>query len=170
MNAATSKDGLLEHIERERALWDELVAEIGEDRMLLSGTSDDWSFKDIVAHLQGWRARTLARLDAARTQSTPAAPPWPAHLDDDNDDDLDKINDWIYQAYRDRSLSEVLGEYRQSFQRMHDAAAALSDQALNEVDHYPWLPGYRLADVITGSFEHFHEEHEPVLRAWLARQ
>jgi len=63
----------------------------------------------------------------------------------------------------------VLGEYHQSFQRMHEATTALTDQELNEVDRYPWLAGYRLADVITGSFGHFHEEHEPILREWLAR-
>lgn len=169
MNSATSKDGLLERIERERALWDDLVVEIGEDRMLLPGAAADWSFKDVVAHLNGWRIVTLARLDAARNHSNPAAPPWPTHFDHNSEEDLDKINDWIYQAYRDRLLGEVLGEYRQSFQRMRDATAALSDQELNEVDRYPWLAGYRFADVITASFEHFHEEHEPILREWLAR-
>src|SRR4051812_18851512 len=86
MNAATSKDGLRERIERERALWDDLVAAIGEDRMLLLGTTADWSFKDVVAHLNGWRIVTLARLDAARNQSNPAPPPWPAHFDHNSEE------------------------------------------------------------------------------------
>ena len=59
---------------------------------------------------------------------------------------------WIYCANRDRPLGEVLGE-----------------NELNDIDRYPWLAGHRLADVITASFGHFHEEHEPVLRDWLAR-
>ncbi len=169
MTSPISKDALLERIERERGLWEDLVAEIGEDRMLQPGATGDWSFKDVVAHLNGWRIVTLARLDAACRNGSPAAPPWPASLDADNEDDLDKINDWIYQASRERPLDAVLGEYHQSFQRMHEATAVLTDQELNEVDRYPWLAGYRLADVISGSFGHFHEEHEPILREWLAR-
>ena len=169
MTETTSKAALLKQIERERALWDDMVAEIGEERMLQPGAAGDWSFKDVVAHLNGWRVRTLARLDAARNHTAPAAPPWPANLDDDNDDDIDKINDWIYKANRDQPLGEVLGEYRDSFQRMYDAAAALSDDELNDPNRYPWIAGYRLANVITDSFGHFHEEHEPILRDWLAR-
>ena len=58
---------------------------------------------------------------------------------------------------------------RNSFQRMYDAASALSENELNDIDRYPWLAGQRLADVITDAFGHFHEEHEPLLRDWLAR-
>jgi len=169
MTSSITKAALLERIERERRLWDDLVAEIGENRMLQPGATGDWSFKDVVAHLNGWRIATLARLAAARDHSDPAAPPWPADLDEDDEGDVDKINDWIYRANRDRLLGAVLGEYHQSFQRMYDSTAALTDQDLNEVDRYSWLAGYRLADVITASFGHFHEEHEPVLREWLAR-
>jgi len=81
-----------------------------------------------VAHPHGWRIVTLARRGAARNHRIPAAPPWPAHLGHNSEEDLDTINEWIYQAYRDRSL----GECRQSFQRMGDTAAALSEQELNE--------------------------------------
>jgi hypothetical protein len=55
------------------------------------------------------------------------------------------------------------------FSRMYDASAALTDQELNEVERYPWIAGYRLADLIKGSFGHVHEEHEPILRERLTR-
>lgn len=169
MTEPLSKAALLELIERERGLWDAMVAEVGEGRMLQPGASGDWSFKDVVAHLNGWRIVTLARLAAARDHGDPAAPPWPAGLDGESEADLEAINDWIYHANRDRPLGEVLGEYRHSFQRMYDAASALSENELNDIDRYPWLAGQRLADVITDAFGHFHEEHEPLLRDWLAR-
>lgn len=97
-------------------------------KSLLPGATASWSFKDVVAHPHGWRIVTLARRGAACNHCTPAAPPWPAHLGHNSEEDLDTINEWIYQAYRDRSL----GECRQSFQRMGDTAAALSEQELNE--------------------------------------
>ena len=169
MTEIASKSALLEQIEREREFWDGLVAEVGEERMLQPGATGDWSFKDVVVHLNGWRAKTLARLEAARQGKTPAAPPWPANLSEDNDDDIDEINNWIQQAGRDRSLQQVLDEYQRSFQQFHDAVTALSERDLFEPGRYSWLKDYPLAAVITDSFGHLHEEHEPVLRAWLGR-
>ena len=142
-------------------------AEIGEARMLEPGATGDWTFKDVVAHLNGWRSKTLARLDAAQQGITPAAPPWPANLSED--DDTDEINAWIQQASRDRSLQQVLDEYQRSFQHMRGAVMALSERDLADPSRYPWLDGNSIADIITASFGHLHEEHEPVLRAWLGR-
>jgi hypothetical protein len=164
MSDIPSKSALLEQIDRERAFWEQLVDEIGEERMLDPGATGDWTFKDVVGHLNGWRDLTLARLEAAQYGKEPAAP-WPAHLDEE--DDLEEINDWIYRANRDRPLHEVLGEYGSSFRRMRDAVAALSERDLTEPGRYSWLGDAPLAIVVTHSFGHLHEEHEPALRAWL---
>jgi hypothetical protein len=165
MSQIPNKSALLEQIARERTLWEQLLAEIGEARMLEPGATGDWTFKDVVAHLNGWRSKTLARLDAAQHGHAPAAPPWPAQLNED--DDVDQINDWIYQANLNRPLQAVLDEYHASFQRIHDSVMALSERDLAEPGRYSWLAGDALAEVVTASFGHFHEEHEPVLRAWL---
>jgi hypothetical protein len=166
MSHVPSKSELLDLIDREETFWNQFVAEIGQERMLEPGATDQWSFKDVVAHLNGWRARTLIRLDAARHDRRPAPPPWSAHV---GEDDTQDINDWIYKTSRNQPLQEVLDTYTQSFQHMRDAVAALSDQDLTERGRYNWLEGEPLAAVITASFEHLHEEHEPLLRAWLAQ-
>ena len=165
MTQTLNKSALLEQIAREQAFWEQLLAEIGTQHMLEPGATGDWTFKDVVAHLNGWRRVTLARLDAAQHGHAPAAPPWPAELSED--DDVDQINAWIEQANHDRPLQAVLDEYSDSFQHMRDAVTALSERELTELDRYPWIAGYALADVITHSFGHLHEEHEPVLRAWI---
>jgi len=80
---------------------------------------------------------------------------------------VDEINAWIYQASRDRPLREVLDEYQRSFSAMRDVVSALSERDLTEPGRYDWLEGEALATVITASFGHLHEEHEPALRDWL---
>jgi hypothetical protein len=77
MTQIPNKTALLEQIERERGIWEQLLAEIGADRMLEPGATGEWRFKDVVAHLNGWRTKTLARLDAAGHDQPP---PWPADL------------------------------------------------------------------------------------------
>ncbi len=170
MTATTSKAAWLERIEQERQSWEQLLAEVGEERMQEPGVAGDWSFKDVVAHLNGWRILTLARLEAAQHGRDPVPPPWPAHLDEDDDGDLDAINDWIYQTNRERSLQDVLSEYGQSFDQMRAAVAAISEEDLTEPGRFPWLGGHALWEVLDGTFGHLHEEHEPNIREWLKRR
>jgi hypothetical protein len=164
-----SKAALLDQIERERLIWEQLLRAVGEERMEQPGATGEWSFKDVVAHLNGWRVQTLARLEAARTGAYPAPPPWPAGLDEDSETGLTQINAWIERAGRERSLEEVLDDARHSFDLMRDAVLALSDEELRDPGRYAWMGGEPVGAVIGYSFGHFHEEHEPTLNTWLDR-
>ena len=65
MTETDARDRLVAHIRAERALWANLVNEIGEDRMTEPGPMGEWTFKDLASHLLAWRERTIARLEAA---------------------------------------------------------------------------------------------------------
>lgn len=148
MNTGMRKAALLEQIERERLVWEQLLRAVGEERMEQPGATGAWSFKDVVAHLNGWRVRTLARLDAARSGAEPPPPPWPPGLDEDSETGLTQINAWIERAGRERSLDEVLGEACRSFDLMRDAVLALSDEELSDPGRYPWMGGEPVGAVI----------------------
>jgi hypothetical protein len=162
------KQELLDTIQRESTAWERFLDEVGEPTMEQPGATGDWSFKDVVAHISAWRARTLQRLEAARNDQTPSAQFWPAGWDEENDADTEKINHWIYEENCDRSLSEVLNESRQQFRRMRELVRSLPEDKLLEPDRFDWMEGKPLAALV--SFDHFHEEHEPALRQWLANQ
>ncbi len=152
-------------IDRERQRWELLLAEVGEARMLEPGAMGDWTFKDLTAHLTGWRARALQRLEAAAMGQPEPAPSWPAELPND-----DAINDWIHEVNQDRLLGEVIGESRESYARLTEIVQMLPDEALTNPAYFPWLEGESLASAITGGafFSHFSEEHESEMRRWLA--
>ena len=157
----TTRSDLLEQIDAERAGWHTLLAEIGHERMEQPGPMGAWTFKDLVAHLVAWRGRTLARIEA--DPGAEPTPPWPQHLSED-----DQINAWVYERNRDRPLAEVLAEADQSFERLARAIATLSDEDLMTPGRFAWMEGKALID--GDFFGHFHDEHEPAVRAWLARQ
>src|SRR5689334_24257696 len=157
------KSELLNGLQEEYQQWEALLDQIGPARMDLPGVTGHWSIKDIVAHLTGWRRRTVARLQAAQRGEPEPPPPWPAHLQSD-----DEINAWIYHANHERSVGEVLDESHQVFQQLLTAVEGLPDKVLMDVQHYlPWLEGNPFS--ASGIFSHFHDEHEPDMRAWLAR-
>jgi len=167
---ATSKDALLAAIDAERAGWEALLTEVGAARMELPGVTGDWTFKDVVAHLNGWRELTLVRL--GRPGPDEPAPPadWPDDFDEDTDAGIDRINDWFWARAKDRPLADVLAESREQFRRLRDAVAALPEADLLTPGRFQWLGGEALGPaVIGGTVGHLHDEHEPAIRAWLAQ-
>jgi hypothetical protein len=168
MDIPQSKADLLRLIDNEPAYWEALLAEVGEDRMETPGATGPWSFKDVVVHLTGWRDRTIARLTAAATDTPLVAPAWAADLPDEEDDD--RINDWIYRQGRDRPLAEVLAESRRQFAQLRELTAGLPEDVLLTPGRYEWMDGYPLGATLVSSFAHLHEEHDPTLRAWLQGQ
>src|SRR5919201_4111436 len=102
----TDRTQLLDDIQREQRFWRDLVAQVGRDRMDEPGPMGEWTFKDLVSHLAGWRGRTLARLEALAAGRGEPPAPWPAELKDD-----DTINAWIRERDRNRPLDDVLAEY-----------------------------------------------------------
>lgn len=159
MNRSELLNGLREEYQR----WEALLDQIGEARMGQPGVAGHWSIKDIVGHLTGWRRRTVGRLQAAQRGEGEPSPPWPAHLQTD-----DEINAWIYEANRGRSVREVLDDSHQVFQQLLAAIEGLPDDILSDpARHLSWWEGQ---SVSAGDFfGHFHEEHEPDMRAWLAQ-
>ena len=157
------KSELLNGLQEEYQQWEVLLDQIGPARMDKPGVTGHWSIKDIVAHLTGYWHQTVTRLQAAQRGEPDAPPPWPAHLQTD-----DEVNAWIYEATHGRSVREILDESHHVFQQLLTAIEDLPDKVLMDVQRYlPWLEGNPFS--AAGIFAHFHDEHEPDMRAWLAR-
>ena len=162
MGTTISKTQLLAELNNENADWQALLDDIGEANMTQPEVAGGWSIKDIVAHITGWRRRTVKRFQATLHHEPDFPTPWPSELQE-----VDEINAWIYEANRDRPLADVLSDSREVFQQLVDAIAAFSDDELQDPQRIAWLEGEPLSGKFV--FSHFHEEHEPDMRAWLVR-
>jgi hypothetical protein len=156
------RQALIERIEGVRRRWQTLVAAVGKDRIEQPGAMGDWTFKDLAAHITSWRRRTVNRLEAAGRGEPEPPNPWPAELGEDEDD---AINAWIHDRTKDRPATELLAESDAIYDEMIAAVRALPIEAVTSPDRFPWLGG-PLADADFGG--HL-DEHEPSVRAWLAR-
>ena len=157
------KSELLSWLQEEYQNWEALLYQIGPTRMEQPGVNGDWSMKDIVAHLTGWNRWLVARLQAAGRGEPEPPPPWPAHLQSEDD-----INAWIYESNRGRSVGEVLDETHHVHQQLLAVIAGLPDAVQIEPDwRLVWLNDQRFP---AGEFfDHFHDDHEPDVRAWLSQ-
>src|SRR5205807_7722531 len=157
MGTTISKTQLLAELNNEIANWQALLDDIGEANMTHSEGAGGSSIKDIVAHLTGWRRRTVRRFQATLNHEPDFTPPWPSELQE-----VDKINAWIYESNRDRPLADVLSDSREVFQQLVDAIGAFSDDDVQNPQRFAWLEGVPLSGKLF--FSHFHEEHEPDMR------
>jgi hypothetical protein len=163
------KAELLHWLQGEHRQWEAFLEQIGPARMDQPGVAGAWSIKDIVAHLAGWQPRLTTRIQAAQRGEPEPPPPWPAHLKAEDD-----INGWIYEANRRRTVGEVMDESRRVFQQFLAVIEGLPDDVRIETVHHGerayhlvWLGDQRFP---AGEFfDHFHDDHEPDMRAWLAR-
>lgn len=164
-----NKSELLYWLQEEYEQWEAFFNQIDPVRMDQSGVAGHWSIKDIIAHLVDWQPRLIGRLQAAQRNEPEPPPPWPAHLQTD-----DEINAWIYEANRGRTVHEVLHKSRQLFQQLLAIIADLPEDVRIEqlhhqerIYHVVWLNDERFA--VSEFFDHFRDDHEPEIRAWLAR-
>lgn len=157
-----NKLDLVTWLDHEIHLWEALISDLGPARLDLPNVNGQWSMKDVIAHLTGWNRKHVARLHAALHGQPEPPPPWPADLQSEDD-----INAWIYSTNKDRSVEYVLETCRDSLRQLRSIVLDLPEGAqINEF--YRQL---RIGDQsfpVGEFFDHFHDDHEANLRAWLA--
>lgn len=164
MSSSLTREEALARFDAARREHQVFLASIPRERMTEPGATGPWSVKDVIAHVTAWRSRTIDRLEAAAAGRPEPSPPWPPELEED-----DPINAWFYEQHRDDPLNDVLSAWDASFDRLRAVFVSLPDEAMYDPAYFPWTEGTALINVIPGGFlGHFREEHEPVLRAWLA--
>lgn len=170
MAELNSREELLEAVQQIRRELDGIIAGLDEEQMERPGSFGEWSFKDMVAHLTGWRLVTAARLEAGLRNEEPEFP-WPTRFDEAND--LHEINRWFFETNRDKSVAEVLRESNETFDRVERAIATMPEDDLLQPGRFAWVHWTEDAlgpAVVRGTQNHFYREHEPDIRAWLAQR
>ncbi len=167
-----NKAEVLERAETARAALDRLLVEVGETRMEQPGIEDDWSVKDILAHIMAYGRWTAAQLNAAGEgrDATPQeeygldAPPPGADTAD-----LDTRNAALRDHYRDAPLADIISGAERAFTLLVTAIQALDEAQLADPEFMNWSESMTTVQCIgMQTWEHY-EAHEPALRAWVLR-
>jgi hypothetical protein len=146
--------------------WEELLASMGEEQITGSHVLDDWSTKDVIAHLWAWQQISVARMEAARQDLEPEFPEWIAKLGEDWEENANQTNALTYKTNHKKPWSEIHQNWRDGFQRLLELGKGISERDLLDTSRYPWLKGYSLALILLASYDH-HQEHLEKLLVWL---
>ena len=130
---AKSKQELIESIKAERDLLAKKFESLSPEQIAWPGSMDNWSVKDILAHLADWEQRFIGWHQAGLRGEMPEIPApgmtWR---------DLPKLNQLIYEKYQHEPLAEVLQLYRNSHLEMLGLIESMTEAEIFEAGNYSW--------------------------------
>lgn len=142
----TTRTALLEAIHTERELLEKKLAGLTAEEMVWPGSMDNWSVKDIVAHLVDWEQRFIGWYEAGRRGEevhTPApGMTWR---------DLPRLNEQGYEHHRDRPLAQVLADFQASFRQVLALVESIPEEEMFAADRHAWTGRWRLVGYIAGN-------------------
>lgn len=154
-----NKQDLIHALETSREEMLAALEGLPDDAYLIPGVNEDWSIKDILAHLVMWEAQIITLLFRAKSMPAPNT----AHFGPES---TEALNDRWYRQQKERPLVQVLEDFEgireQTIRRLDD----YTDAQLNNPKFFPWLDGRPLWKWIAEeTFEH-ERDHTAQIRAW----
>ena len=130
---AQTKAELLESIRTTRELLEKKITRLTREQMVWPGSMDNWSVKDILAHLVDWEQRFIGWYRAGLQGEVPETPApgmtWR---------ELPALNQEGYQQHRDEPLEYVLDWFEKSYHEMLGLVEGMQEQEIFQAKHYRW--------------------------------
>lgn len=155
-----NKPQLLESIQKGHHLFKELLAEFDSEQMNRPGLVGKWSLKDTVAHIVVHEQRMIQWIKERLCGEYPAAfQPYAMP-----DDELNKLNEQIYQENLDRSLDDIMLDLDKAHARALALVETSAEEDLLNPDRFQLQGGEPLWEAIAANTFWHYEEHGQDIR------
>ena len=150
----TDRIALLTALRAGRDRLETALAQLDDDAMA-ERIDNEWTRKDVLAHLEAWERRVVDLLERLRAGTDPGERV-----------ETDELNARFYAADRDRTLADVRAGEAAAYERMVAAIEGASDEELFDGGHFAWTNGEPLAAWFRGDGDEHYDEHlEQLTRA-----
>jgi tetratricopeptide (TPR) repeat protein len=127
------KNQLLELLAKSQRNEVDFIAGLSDEEGAMSGTPQGWEVKDEVAHIAAWKAISSKRIRA-----------YMANEDPPNYDDVDVLNDELFQHHKDDTWQEVQDFHERTYQELDEQVRLMEEDDLLDGQRYDWLRGRSL--------------------------
>lgn len=135
---------LLSLIERARTAQRAWIADLSDAERDTPGSPEQWSAKDVLAHITFWQEVACARLAAARDGSAPPT-----------FGDFQLVNERIFEERRARPWAQTIGDAEQANATLAEHVRALDAEALTNPQQFAWANGRALLPgIVSNGFWH----------------
>lgn len=155
-----TKRELLALMHATRQELEALLGQLTPGQMSQPGVAGAWSVKDMLAHIAWYQAEEVEFFGET---GVAASPLWATPQD--------ARNELLLGQNRERTLEDILAEFRSAFARFLSVVEGLSDAELNQSGRFPDTRADRLPwqAIAVHSYEH-DREHIALIRQWLTNQ
>lgn len=122
------------------------------DTCLLEPATDDWTGKDVVAHMASWHDHSALVIESLRAGREPYDRTDPANT-------TDARNERTHREHLDDPVELVRRAFDESFGRLLVALDPCTDEELFAVERWPWLDGEALAETILWDTSRHYDDH-----------
>lgn len=152
MTIITTKEELMEAIRTARTGLEKKFSKLTASQMVWPGSMDDWSVKDILAHLVDWEQRLIEWYQAGLRGEIPETPApgmtWR---------DLPKVNQLGYKRHRGRPLEDVLEDFNKSHNDVLKLIEGMSEEEIFIKGSYPWTGNSSLLTwIAANTYKHYN--------------
>ena len=126
------------------------------DARLLDPVMDDWTGKDLLAHLTSWHDHSALVVDRFRAGREP-------YDNEDPANSTDERNEQTYREHLDDAPEVSRRGFTESFARLLATLEPVDDDELFAADRWPWLGGEALAETILWDTSRHYNSHRETL-------
>lgn len=128
-----TKQELLASIKESHQQLEKKFSALTPEQMIWPGSMENWSVKDILAHLADWEQRFMGWYRAGVRGELPQtlAPGFTWR-------DLPRLNQAGYEKHQSDSLDSVLTQFQQSYQEITELIQAMTEKEIFEIGYYQW--------------------------------
>jgi hypothetical protein len=160
-----TKSKILKLIQSEREALESVLAGLSEEQMTQPGVENNWSVKDIMAHITDWERRMVGWIVESLRGEVPQRP-----APGMNWDNLDRLNQQTYMLNRDRELGDVLAEFQRSYEGALRTVEALTEDDLIDPQRFEWRGGDPMWHMVAANTWEHYEEHRESMDRWLQEE
>lgn len=161
MGRPTTKAALLDAATTEfDRLWSAVDAVPPSDRSL-PGACEDWSVKDLLAHLHAWHELTLGWEQAGRRGEMPAIPASGYTFAQ-----TPALNRAIWECAADDDWDDIEDRLRQSHQTVMAVIDSYGDADLFTKKRYPWTRSTSIGSYLVSATSSHYAWASKLIRRW----
>lgn len=149
--AKVNKSELLLTITTAHDELEELLERISDDR-LRDPAMDDWTGKDVLAHLAWWQDHSARLIEDLLANRQPNDKTHPGST-------TDEINEYVFREHADDSPEETRVAFTQTLQRLLSAIEPLTDDDLFSSGRCAWLDGGALSEMLLWDTSRHYQQH-----------
>jgi hypothetical protein len=161
MARATTKADLIKNTETEYRKLSQTLNTLDIEDMEEPGVCEEWSVKDILAHLTVWTQMCLEWYEMGCRGEVPKTP-----APDLTWQQIPVLNQRIYDQHKDRPLEAIKGEFEASYQQLMAVSQTIAEEDLFARGRYTWTKSTTLASyLVSCGASHYHWARE-LIRKW----